>query len=342
MPEHILLIGGSLNQTTMMHQIASQLEGQHCTFAPAYADGPVGALARAGLLYFTILGGRRRNESLRYLQEHHLPIDLDGTAHRYDLVVLGTDLVIPHNVRTSRLVLVQEGITEPESWTFALVKKLKLPLFLANTAATGLSDAYDVFCVASNGYRDLFIRKGVRPEKIVVTGIPNFDNLEHCQQNDFPHQDFVLVATTPLRESFRPDDRVQFIHHARQIAAGRPLIFKLHPGEYIRRAVREIRRHAPEALILTEGNINPMIANCAVLITQTSSVTFVGLALNKEVHSYLDLEALRRLVPVQNGGASAAHIAGICKRVLSTPLAELRADSRPVRTGRKGLEADGI
>ena len=30
------------------------------------------------------------------------------------------------------------------------------------------------FCVASEGYRDLFISKGVKPEKIYVTGIPNF------------------------------------------------------------------------------------------------------------------------------------------------------------------------
>jgi hypothetical protein len=47
---------------------------------------------------------------------------------------------------------------------------------LAGTAATGLSDAYHAFCVASEGYRDFFIRKGARPEKIIITGIPNFDN----------------------------------------------------------------------------------------------------------------------------------------------------------------------
>jgi hypothetical protein len=51
---------------------------------------------------------------------------------------------------------------------------------LAGTAATGLSDAYHAFCVASEGYRDFFIRKGARPEKIIITGIPNFDN---CEQN---------------------------------------------------------------------------------------------------------------------------------------------------------------
>jgi hypothetical protein len=59
---------------------------------------------------------------------------------------------------------------------FHLVKRLRfLPLWLAGTSTTGLSDACRAFCVASEGYRDFFIRTGVRPEKFVVTGIPNFD-----------------------------------------------------------------------------------------------------------------------------------------------------------------------
>lgn len=54
---------------------------------------------------------------------------------------------------------------EPQDWTFALVKYLKFPRYIANTAATGLSDQYEVFCVVSEGYRDLFICKGVKPHK---------------------------------------------------------------------------------------------------------------------------------------------------------------------------------
>jgi len=342
MTANILFLGGSLNQTTMMHKIAQQLGGYNCYFTPFYSDGSIGVLAKAGLLDYTILGGRRRQETLAYLEKHRLPMDLEGKTRTYDMVVIGTDLVIPRNVRSTRLVMVQEGITEPEGWAFPLVKKFKLPLFLANTAATGLSDAYDIFCVASFGYRDLFASKGVKPEKMVVTGIPNFDSMQSFYENDFPHRDFVLVATTPLRESLRPDDRIGFIKFARRVAAGRKLIFKLHPGENVRRASWEIHRHAPEALILTKGDVNAMIANCQVLITQTSTVTFVGLALGKEVHSYLNLKALQKLVPIQNGGTSAVRIAGICERVLHTPLAELKGAGRPVRSRPKWLEADGI
>jgi hypothetical protein len=61
----------------------------------------------------------------------------------------------------------------------------------------------DVFCVASEGHAKHFVHKGVRPEKVTVTGIPNFDELHTILENDFPYRDFVLVATTPLRESLR-------------------------------------------------------------------------------------------------------------------------------------------
>jgi hypothetical protein len=58
-----------------------------------------------------------------------------------------------------------------------------------------------------------------------------------------------------------------------------------------------------------------MIANCDVLVTQYSSVVFVGLALGKECHSYFDLGDLRELLPIQNGGTSAAAIARVCEEV---------------------------
>jgi len=170
--------------------------------------------------------------------------------------------------------------------------------------------------VASPGYRDLFIRKGVKPEKIVVTGIPNFDHVESFRQNDFPYHDFVLAATSSRRETLHLDNRIQYIQKARRIAGDRQLIFKLHPNENIARARREIRTYAPEALIYSDGDIRPMIANCAALVAQYSSVIYFALALGKEVHTDADLSVLRRLMPIQNGGASARQIAEVCRKVM--------------------------
>ena len=75
---------------------------------------------------------------------------------------------------------------------------------MANTSMMGLSNAFDAFCVASDGFKELFIRKGVRPDKIVVTGIPNFDNLEDIKPGKFKYQNYVLVATTPSAKPCDP------------------------------------------------------------------------------------------------------------------------------------------
>ena len=95
------------------------------------------------------------------------------------------------------------------------------------------------------------------------------------------------------------------------------MIFKLHPNERYNRAVKEIRKCAPDALIFQEGDINPMIANCDILIAQYSSVSYIGLALGKEVHSYFDRDELKRLLPVQNNGKSSRNIAEVCKELLA-------------------------
>jgi hypothetical protein len=306
-----------MNQTTQMHMISEHLAEHEHAFSPFYCDGPTEILRRLGLLEFTIAGNKLVGRCRGYLQSHALPIDYQGKDGRYDLVVTCTDLFLPKNIRNTRIVLVQEGITEPESAVFHLVKRLRfLPLWLAGTSATGLSDRYHAFCVASEGYRDFFIRKGVRPEKIVVTGIPNFDDCQRYRRNDFPYRHYALACTSPLREMFGREDRPAFIRRAVELAGPRRLIFKLHPNEDVERATREIHRHAPDAMVLATGSAEEMIANCDVLITRFSSTAFVGLALGKETYSDFDLDELRRLMPVQNGSA-ASHIANACRRLLA-------------------------
>jgi len=316
----ILFICGSLNQTTQMHQIAQHLMDRYdCYFTPYYADGVENLVAKMGWLDFTVLGGRHRRETDDYLQRNRLQVDLRGEEQEYDLIFTCSDLIYQKNIRNKRVILVQEGITEPEGFVYKLVRWLGLPRYLANTAANGLSNAYDLFCVASEGYAEHFIRKGVKPEKVAVTGIPNFDHITHFRENDFPMHDHVLVVTSPLRETFRLDDRVSFIKRCVEIARGRDLVFKLHPLENAPRAIREISQHAPEATTFTHGNVSHMIANAAVVITQQSTSTFVAVALGKEVYSYLKLAELRRLMPIQNGGTSAAQIATTGLRILNAP-----------------------
>ncbi len=316
MRKRIFFICGSMNQTTQMHQVSEHLREYEHAFSPYYVHGFDEILRKLGLIEFTIAGNKLAGRCQRYLQDHGLAIDYQGRNQPYDLVVTCSDVYLQKNIRDNRIVLVQEGITDLESVMFHLVKRLRfLPLWFAGNSTTGLSDAYRAFCVASEGYRDFFIRKGVRPEKIVVTGIPNFDDCRRYSSNDFPYRHYVLVCTSALRETFRGEDRKAFIRKAVDIAGRRRLIFKLHPNENMERATREIRRHASGAMVFATGSAEEMIANCDVLITRFSSTAFVGLALGKETYSDLSMDEMRRLTPVQHGSA-APNIANVCRRIL--------------------------
>jgi hypothetical protein len=316
MKKRIFFICGSMNQTTQMHQVSEHLREYEHAFSPFYVHGFDEFLRRVGLTEFTIAGNMLSGRCRKYLQAHGLPIDYQGRKGPYDLVVTCTDVYLQKNIRGNRIVLVQEGITDPESMMFHLVKCLRfLPLWFAGNAMTGLSDAYRVFCVASDGYRDFFIKKGVSPEKIVVTGIPNFDDYGRYCRNDFPYRHYVLVCTSSLRETCQYENRKAFIRRAVELAGGRQLIFKLHPSENVERATREVKRYAPGAMVFSTGSAEEMIANCDVLITRFSSTAFVGIALDKETYSDFDMEELRRLTPVQNGSA-AFNIANVCRRCL--------------------------
>jgi hypothetical protein len=316
MKKKLLFIGGSLNQTTMMHKISQHFSDCDCFFSAFYSSGFIDFLVRKGILDFTILGGRFREWTENYFSENHLSTDYQGRKHRYDLVFTCQDLIIPKNIQNSKIVLVQEGMTEPENLMYHMVKLFSLPRWLANTSTTGLSDKYELFFVASGGYRDLFISKGIDPSKIRVTGIPNFDHASQYLNNDFPHRNYVLVATSDRRETMNYENRRLFIEKAVKIAAGRKILFKLHPNENWDRATAEICKYAPGALVYTNVDINPLIANCDVLITVYSSVVFIGMALGKEVYSDFSMDLLKKLTPIQNNGTSAGEIAGITREYL--------------------------
>jgi hypothetical protein len=318
-PKTIFFICGSINQTTQMHQIAKALPEYNHVFSAYYGDGLVEFMRKYNLDRISVAGNYMVNRCLAYLKTHDLTIDYQGkNIATYDLVFTCSDLVIPKNILEKPIILMQEGMTDPENWLYHIVKRFPfLPRWIASTSTTGISDLYDIFCVASEGYRDLFISKGVRAEKIRITGIPNFDNCKRFLNNSFPHKNFVLVCTSDARETLKYENRRAFIEKAIQIANGKSLIFKLHPNENFKRATEEINKFAPGALVYTSGSAEEMIANCDVLITRFSSTVYVGIALGKEVHSDFDIADLRRMTPIQNDGTSAQTVATIARELLN-------------------------
>ena len=319
-----LYLIGSPNQTTQMHRVAQLLEEEYEPyFSQLYYDGWMRGfyewLLRNNILDKTIVQGLVKEKADRYVARHQLRRDFENRelGHTYDLIVCCSDIVVPWNLlKTTKSVFVQEGMTDPLNLWARLVKRCtNFPILAIGTALNGMNNCCDLYCVASPGYAEHFAKIGVDKGKIVVTGIPNFDDMETLRQNTFPHRGYVLVATTDMRETFRPDNRKQFIRHATRIAAGRPMIFKFHPNEDMARATAEVRKYAPPGtLIFTEGNTEEMIANSLELITQYSTVAYVGLALGIPVHSYFDVADLQRKLPIQNGGTSAERIADICRQ----------------------------
>jgi hypothetical protein len=304
---------GSLNQTTMLHKISRHLTEYEHFFSAYYSDGAERIAAKTGLLDFSVLGGKFRKQTEDYLYANSLNNDYEGRKFNYDLVVICSDLIVPKNIRNKKIVMVQEGMTDPENIFYHIVKRVKLlPRYFGGTAATGLSDSYNFFCVASENYKKLFIQKGVKSEKIIVTGIPNFDNCEEFLKNDFPYKNYSLVCSSDSRETYKYEDRKKFIQKALSLSENKQIIFKLHPNENAERASKEINKYAPGSIIYANGNTEHMIANCDILITKYSSVVYVGLALGKKVYSEFDIEDLKKLMPVQNGGVSAKNIAGVC------------------------------
>ena len=307
-----------------MHRVAQLLEDEYEPyFSQLYYDGWMRGfyewLLRHEILKTTIVQGHIKEKADKYLADNKLRNDFENRlfGHDYDLVVCCSDIIVPWNLLAkTKSVFVQEGMTDPLNRWARLVKRFtNFPILTISTALNGMNNCCDIYCVASPGYAEHFRQIGVGPDKLVVTGIPNFDNIARLRQNTFPHRGYVMVATTDMRETFRPENRPKFIRRAVRIAAGRPMLFKFHPNENMARATAEVKKHAPaDALIFTSGNTEEMIANSVELITQYSTVAYVGLALGIPVHSYFDVADLRRKLPIQNDGTSAQRIADICRQ----------------------------
>jgi hypothetical protein len=315
----ILYICGSMNQTTQMHKISLELPEYEAYFSPFFATGFLGFLNRLKLVEYTILGGEVKQNALNYIQQNKLNLDYRGKSDDYDLVIISQDITFPSNLKKFKTILVQEGMTDPPDWRYHVTRFLHLYRWCASTSMTGLSHQYDYFCVASEGFGEQFIGRGINPDKIRVTGIPNFDNIvNEMKELKIEHKNFVLVATSDIRETLKYENRKKLIEFAVKIADGRKLVFKLHPNENVKKRTAEIKKYAPDALVYHGVSIDPLLANCDVFITKFSSTLFPAFVLGKEVHCSIDNVELKKLVPIQNNGTSAKNIAEVAKELLES------------------------
>lgn len=318
----ILFIGGSMNQTKQMFQVYLHLKNDFdCYFTPFYTNNVIGIFLKwAGYFDNTILAGKIFENTMSFFKYHELNIDYKAqkNANSYDLVYMCTDMLVPSNIKNAKKIWIQEGMIDKINIWGKFIKFLKLPgFFAANTALNGSSNICDIYCTASDGFSKYITKMGTNPAKVIATGAPNMDNFVVAKKNDFPHKNYVLVCTSDIRELGSFENRVKFIKSCVLKAKGKRMIFKLHPNEKFERANKEILANSPaNTLVFQDGNTNEMIANCDELITQWSTVVFVGMALGKKVDSYFDYNLLKKLAMIQNGGKSAKKIAEIGRDLL--------------------------
>jgi hypothetical protein len=338
--KNVFFMCGNANQTTQMLQVARAITEHDCHFSPMYLDGKMFGVEFDAYQFDRLVesptSSKHVEKCMRLLEAEGVQIDFRARRRDYDLVVTTTDLILPERFVEAKVVLVQEGAVDKENWfgfthntlwrafrrthgfNLRVSKALGLLRLFAGTSPVGSSDWYTRFCLMSEGFRQFFMRKYpfVDKRKFCVTGVPNFDHFDKYRDNSFPQRNFVLVCTSDMRELFRYENRKAFIHHCRAIAAGRSLIFKLHPNERFDRAIEEIRSICPNARIYTDGNAYEMIANCELLVTRRSSVVFGAHVLGKPIISDFSQEEIATLAPIQNGGASASKIADVCRELL--------------------------
>lgn len=316
--KNILCVGGSRNQTSQLHQIASHLESDYnIYYTQVFGEGIFyKAAAEIGFFDNTVLGrdSSFTKASQQYIQTHQLQYDYRGQSKgiKYDMALLSTDMIVPKSFQKLKMVWIQEGMIDPINNFGKFIRQMGLPAYLtASTALNGTSNIADIYFAMSHGYKEYFTHYGTEKDKILVTGIPNFDNIISMLEMEYPESGYVLVATSDIRELGGNDDRIHLINEALRIANGRKIIFKPHPNENVQRIIAEIKSVIPNATIITEPIIDTLIAHCDVLITQYSSCVYQGLVLGKKVYSYFPIEELEAKKPIQNGGKSGKIIAEI-------------------------------
>jgi len=318
--KNILCVVGSLNQTTQLHSISKHLEKDfNIYFTQIFGEGFFYKIvAESGILDNTVLGrdSSFTKSSQEYIRSQKLNYDYRGQSKnvKYDLALLSTDLIVPSSFQKIKTAWVQEGMIDPVNRLTKLINKLNLPAYAtANTALNGTTNTADIYFSMSEGYKNYFNQYGTNRDKILVTGVPNFDNISALNLTTYKESNYVLVATSDIRELGGNEDRSDFIRKCIDIAKGRKIIFKPHPNENLDRVKAEINALIPQAEIITEPIIDTLIAHCDTLVTQYSSCVYVGLVLGKNIYSYFPIEELEAKKPIQNNGTSSEIIAGIVK-----------------------------
>lgn len=152
----------------------------------------------------------------------------------------------------------------------------------------------DKFAVWGNTLAKYAVAGGVPEQKIVIIGSPSYDNtFELNKKHRRKKNDYILLATTAPRQihvSGHQIDTNEFYETVLTsisktvISLNKNLVIKLHPFQYEHNITNLIHKIHPEIKIIQKGDILPLIANCDIFLTiSTSSTILEGQILGKPV-----------------------------------------------------------
>lgn len=171
--------------------------------------------------------------------------------------------------------------------------------------------------VMSSPAKDAYIKMGVPPEKVFVTGQPGFDRILRKKFNknqlmtelSIPKSKGVVVlATQPLVGSiWTEEDRKKFIEivcSAMSDFTDKQLVIKLHPAENIE-SYQEILADigGDKAIICRDVEIHDLLNACDLLMTVHSTVALEAMIFDKPVIT-INLTGKPDLFPYAESGAA--------------------------------------
>ena len=168
------------------------------------------------------------------------------------------------------------------------------------------------------GNRQLMLRHGVAPERLVVTGAPMFEaelraprmpKAALCRRLGIdPRMQIVVYAGHPddLGYTSRDWDQAELIARLDQAVQGIPdvrLVVRPHPSDRAMSFAHLLQERGSVAAVTREVNLYHLLANCDLLVTETSTVGLEAMLFDKPV-LVVNLRGRPDLVPYVERGAA--------------------------------------
>lgn len=167
--------------------------------------------------------------------------------------------------------------------------------------------------------KDWLIRRGINPDRLVITGCPQFDVIPHrssVAKEEFrrklklvPDKNLIVLATDPfagytsIEKEEEPEKLVRAIFEAMREFPEIQFVIKPHPSEDARFYKAIAKEMKAKVRVTKNVNLYELLSACDILMTGTSTVGLEAMMLGKPV-IFMNLTGRSDLVPYAESGAA--------------------------------------